>query len=146
MPDKSMKALTSVFADYNITRAEMRLVKCLLLGYSNAVIAKHLKLTVGTVKFSLSGIYKKTAVRSRAEFIAKFQPQINAVTFEGPAKLIKQMELELANYRLESRTADDIKEAWPTFLKLIEVDPSSGAGPQMLESLLIALKLKKISG
>jgi DNA-binding NarL/FixJ family response regulator len=54
---------------YNLTEAEIKIVKKVLDGYSNKLIAKELYLSEMTVKFHLSKIFKKLSVKSRSELI-----------------------------------------------------------------------------
>lgn len=54
---------------YNLTEAEMKILRKVLDGYSNKLIAKELYLSEMTVKFHLSMIFKKLSVKSRSELI-----------------------------------------------------------------------------
>ncbi|MEZ0209206.1 MAG: helix-turn-helix transcriptional regulator [Candidatus Paceibacterota bacterium] len=72
MSPNSYRDLEVQFKDFNVTYSELRIIRCLLKGYSNAVIAAHLGLKLGTIKVSLTTIYRKTGVKSRSEFISKF--------------------------------------------------------------------------
>jgi len=54
---------------YNLTEAEIKIVKLVLNGYSNKKIATELYLSEKTIKFHLYKIFKKLSVRSRSELI-----------------------------------------------------------------------------
>lgn len=57
---------------YDLTLAEIRVVRLLAKGHSNKEIGKKLRISDKTVKNHLSHIYKRTRTRSRVALIAKF--------------------------------------------------------------------------
>jgi two-component system nitrate/nitrite response regulator NarL len=50
-----------------LSERELQILKCLLNGYSNKLIANHLNITEGTVKVHLKAVLKKINVRNRTQ-------------------------------------------------------------------------------
>lgn len=61
----------------NLSKAEQDVRVYIEKGYSNEEIANQLCITIKTVKFHLTNIYKKAGVKSRAEFMAKIYDNQN---------------------------------------------------------------------
>lgn len=55
-----------------LTHRQNEIAQLLLNGHSNKEIAWQLKIAVQTVKFHVTRIYKRTEVKRRGEFFAKF--------------------------------------------------------------------------
>jgi DNA-binding NarL/FixJ family response regulator len=55
----------------HLTEREQEVLNCLVQGASNDAIAKHLHVTVATVKAHLTGIFEKLEVSSRTQAIVK---------------------------------------------------------------------------
>ena len=73
---------SKVFDGYNISDAELRVGSKVLEGLSNESIGQQLGISVKTVKFHIVRLYKKTSVKSRAEFILKFAERSSLIQFE----------------------------------------------------------------
>lgn len=54
----------------SLSVAEQKVSQLILKGYSNEECAKKIGCDVKTIKFHLTSIYKKTGVKSRAEYLA----------------------------------------------------------------------------
>ena len=59
-----------------LTKAEQKVANFILQALSNAEIASKLNISYRTVKFHATSIYKKVGVRSRAQFITQYGPQL----------------------------------------------------------------------
>jgi DNA-binding NarL/FixJ family response regulator len=57
----------------DLTVREQEVLRCLLLGLSNKEIARRLEISVGTVKFHITHLLKKSGCESRADLIASFK-------------------------------------------------------------------------
>lgn len=54
-----------------LTGREFEIAKLVAQGKSNAEIAQNLSIVEKTVKFHLTGVYKKLSLKSRAQLIVK---------------------------------------------------------------------------
>jgi DNA-binding CsgD family transcriptional regulator len=64
-------------SQHGLTRAETRVLSVLLLGHSNEAIARHLHVSVETVKTHVQRIFRKLGVSSRARAIATVRGHSN---------------------------------------------------------------------
>jgi len=55
----------------NLTECEIKVLWCVIQGITNKEISKQLFISVGTVKFHLSSLYKKTKTKTRTELTQK---------------------------------------------------------------------------
>jgi len=65
----NFKIRTGTNSVYNLTRAELKVTKMVLNGYSNLKIASEMYLSEKTVKFHLYKIFKKLSLSNRSELI-----------------------------------------------------------------------------
>ena len=72
---KTVMASTEIFPKFLFTGREQEVALLLLEGKSNSEIAQSLFIGLSTVKKHISGIFNKTLVKSRSEFIVKIKEQ-----------------------------------------------------------------------
>jgi DNA-binding CsgD family transcriptional regulator len=67
-----------------LSRREKEVALLLLQGKSNNEICTELRIVIQTVKFHISKIYKKAAVKNRSQFIVRVLPELSQVQDVSP--------------------------------------------------------------
>lgn len=71
--DQSLLLMTNSYSNhpYRLTQREQEVLNLLVKGYSNQEMAKHLYITIATVKAHLTAIFEKLGVKGRSKAIVK---------------------------------------------------------------------------
>lgn len=80
---KKLDARSDSFMDkYHLTTREREVAGLLLEGITNNDIAGRLFISIPTVKKHISEIFSKTIVKSRSEFLAKYQDEVRNIILQ----------------------------------------------------------------
>ncbi|MFC0180163.1 helix-turn-helix transcriptional regulator [Thorsellia kenyensis] len=82
LPDKELKSTSinpRVTPFIKLTRKEKEIAELILSGKTSNEIAKHLFISVGTVKNHRKNLYAKLAVKSQCELFALFNPKYSSI-------------------------------------------------------------------
>jgi DNA-binding CsgD family transcriptional regulator len=82
--------LSKVFDGFNVSETEIAVGLQVLQGLSTKEIAARRGVKDKTIKFHLGNLYRKTNVKTRAEFIAKFSERSTLIQFDHSLVLVER--------------------------------------------------------
>jgi DNA-binding CsgD family transcriptional regulator len=94
--------LSQALAGKGLSTREIEVAELVTRGLSNRTVSANLFVTEKTIKFHLTNIYKKMAVKSRAELIVWCVPYLNFEKNPKLEEIIDAVEPEVATGGLAS--------------------------------------------